>query len=138
MNHRSTAGYGYVAEFVAGVCYVTLYQIVSIFIQIPKYQPNQRRRSLKELVRTNPRARSEVQKGNSNVQTVRQVEMFAGSHTVSPLRNTRERILQLDGEELIMYNVTSLFMSQFNRRAADSNALKDWMPENMEFFSPDD
>lgn len=137
MNCRSSAGYGYVAEFVAGVFYVTLYQVMSIFIKIPKYYPNWHRRSIKELERTNQRTRSEAQKGNRDVQTARQVQIFAGIRTISLCRKWREKgFLSWTASSLLyITSPPSLYPRLIVRRQAGSNALKYCILENMEFFS---
>lgn len=137
MNCRSSAGYSYVAGFVAGVFYVTLYQIMSIFIKIPKYYPNWHRRSFKELERTNQRTRSEAQKGNKDVQTVQQVQISAGIRTISLCRKQREKgfLSWIASSLLCIMSPPSLCPSFLVRRDADSNTLKDCMLKNVELLS---
>lgn len=137
MNHRSSAAYAYVAEFMAGVFYVTLYQIMNIFIKIPKYHPNWHRRSFKELERTNQSTRSEARKGNRDVQTVQRVQILAGIHTISLCRKWREKgfLSWKTSGLLCIMSSHSLCPSLIVGKDADSITLKECMLENMKFFS---
>lgn len=72
---------------------------------------------------------------------MRQVEMFEAPMQSHPAGNSVRKdflVSRMASSLLWIMSPPSLCPSLIVRREADSNTLKDWMPEATEFFSSDD